>query len=109
MVTANPTGWEGDSRTWEALSSGAMIMVDHMRTPIVHPLIDGVHVVLYDPTNRTDLESKLVYYLSRPIEAKHIGLQGYVHALRYHRTINRADYLFSVVDQAEGERRRRRR
>ena len=28
-------------------------MVDHMRTPIVHPLIDGVHVVLYDPTNRT--------------------------------------------------------
>jgi hypothetical protein len=42
VVTANPTGWEGDSRTWEALASGALVMVDTLACPLPFPLIDKV-------------------------------------------------------------------
>ena len=41
VVTCNPTGWEGDYRTWEALTSGALILVDKMITPLINPLITG--------------------------------------------------------------------
>ena len=37
VVTCNPTGWEGDFRLFEALSSGALVMVDRMGTPYHHP------------------------------------------------------------------------
>jgi len=97
VVTCNPAGWEGDSRTWEALASGALVMVDRLRTPTLHPLIDGVHVAFYDPTNQTDFNTKLKFYLDHPDIARRIGEQGYVYALRYHRTVSRADYLLAVV------------
>jgi len=97
VVTANPTGWEGDSRTWEALASGALVMVDHLECPLPHPLIDGVHVVYYDPMDKDAFLKTLKHYLDRPDEARRIGLQGYVHALQHHRTVNRADYLLHAA------------
>lgn len=97
VVSANPANWEGDSRTWEALATGALVLLDRMHTPVPHPLVDGVHAVFYDGTNKTDLLSKLRHYLDRPSLARRIGLQGYVHGLRYHRSVNRADYMLGVL------------
>eukprot|EP00615_Pteridomonas_danica_P000678 CAMPEP_0114335828 /NCGR_PEP_ID=MMETSP0101-20121206/5309_1 /TAXON_ID=38822 ORGANISM="Pteridomonas danica, Strain PT" /NCGR_SAMPLE_ID=MMETSP0101 /ASSEMBLY_ACC=CAM_ASM_000211 /LENGTH=557 /DNA_ID=CAMNT_0001467565 /DNA_START=442 /DNA_END=2116 /DNA_ORIENTATION=- len=97
VVTANPTGWEGDSRTWEALASGAMVMVDKLETPLPHPLLDKVHVVYYDSSDKEAFLTTLKYYLDHPDEAKIIGINGHAHAVKYHMTVNRADYLLNVV------------
>lgn len=97
VVTANPTGWEGDSRTWEALASGALVMVDTLACPLPFPLIDKVHVVYYDPTDEAGFLRLLKHYLDRPDEAKRIGLAGHAHAIQHHRTVNRADYVLNVA------------
>ena len=97
VVTSNPTGWEGDSRTWEALASGALVMVDTLACPLPYPLLDKVHVVYYDPTDKEGFLKLLKYYLDRPDEARRIGLAGHAHASRHHRTVNRADYLLNVA------------
>jgi len=97
VVTSNPTGWEGDSRTWEALASGALVMVDTLACPLPYPLLDKVHVVYYDPTDKEGFLKLLKHYLDRPDEARRIGLAGHVHASRHHRTVNRADYLLNVA------------
>ena len=88
VVTCNPTGWEGDFRLFEALSSGALVMVDRMGTPYHHPLIDGEHVVYYDHTNKTDLLDKLTHALNRPHWARKVGVKGYAHVLRHHRAVS---------------------
>ena len=88
VVTCNPTGWEGDFRLFEALSSGALVMVDRMGTPYHHPLIDGEHVVFYDHTNKTDLLAKLDHALSHPHWARKVGVKGYAHVLRHHRAVS---------------------
>jgi spore maturation protein CgeB len=87
VVTANPTGWEGDSRTWEALASGAMVMVDKLETPLPHPLLDKVHVVYFDSSDKEGFLKLLKYYLDHPDEAKVIGINGHAHAVKYHRTV----------------------
>ena len=48
VVTCNPSHWEGDFRTFEALASGALVFVDEMYTPHPRPFVDGEHVVVYD-------------------------------------------------------------
>jgi hypothetical protein len=79
VLTANPSEWEGDWRLWEALASGALVLVDRMITvtrmgtapqwaqlrqsvlqqrweeqapPMSHPLVHGTHVLVYDSTDR---------------------------------------------------------
>ncbi|KAH8059251.1 glycosyl transferase [Aureococcus anophagefferens] len=44
-VTCNPSHWEGDFRTFEALASGALIFVDEMYVPHPRPFVDGEHAV----------------------------------------------------------------
>jgi hypothetical protein len=61
VVTINPPNWEGDFRLWEALSSGALVFVDHMAIPQQYPLVGGEHVVFFDNHNRSDLWAKLVH------------------------------------------------
>ena len=59
VVTCNPSFWDGDFRTWEAMASGALVFVDQMHVPVAYPLLDGVHVVLYD-NHDGDLPGKLL-------------------------------------------------
>ena len=93
VVTCNPSFWDGDFRTWEAMASGALVFVDQMHVPVAHPLVDGVHLIIYDNHDEGTFRAKLRYYLERPLEAQKIALRGYLHALRYHRTISRMDYI----------------
>merc|ERR1712142_890103 len=59
IVTANPMKWEGDSRLYEALASGALVFVDAMYTPLEHPLIHDEHVVFFDTSNNDGAKRKL--------------------------------------------------
>lgn len=97
VVTCNPTGWEGDFRLFEALSSGALVMVDRMGTPYHHPLIDGEHIVYYDHTNKTDVLEKLHHCLTHPHWARKVGVKGYAHVLRHHRAVSMVDYILRTA------------
>jgi hypothetical protein len=100
VVTVNPTSWEGDFRLWEAMSSGALVFVDYMSIPEQFPLVGGGHVVFYNNSNRADLWGKLDYYRAHPLESRRIAVNGYLHAMKHHRTVNLADYVLRTAHKA---------
>eukprot|EP00605_Chrysophyceae_sp_TOSAG23-4_P002245 GSChrysophyteH1.ASY1.ANO1.2489.1 assembled CDS len=93
IVTVNPANWEGDFRLWESLATGALIFVDPIFVPHPYTMIDGVHCIFFHNSNRTELFEKLDYYREHTEEARKIAIQGYLHALKYHRTVNLMDYV----------------
>lgn len=93
IVTVNPANWEGDFRLWESFATGALVMVDPLFVPHSYPLIDGVHVVFFSNQNKTDLFTKLDYYRNNPLKAREIAIEGYLHTMKYHRTVNLVDYV----------------
>jgi len=93
IVTVNPANWEGDFRLWESMGTGALVFVDPIFVPHSYPLVDGVHVVYFSNENKTDLFSKLDYYRSHPEEGSKIAQNGYLHAMKHHRTVNLIDYV----------------
>ncbi|KAJ8610357.1 hypothetical protein CTAYLR_003899 [Chrysophaeum taylorii] len=93
VVTCNPSHWEGDFRTFEALASGALVFVDEMYVPHPHPFVHEKHLIVYDNSDPDDFERKLLYYLERPREARSIAINGLRHALKYHRAVSRMDYI----------------
>lgn len=109
VVTANPADWEGDFRLWEALASGALVLVDELSTPMPYPLVHGENVVYYTTQNKSDFLEKLDYYLNHEEERKKIAQRGYMHALRYHRTVNTVDYILrsahvKLLQQTQADR-----
>ena len=98
VVNAEPCHGEIGQRIWETLASGALLLTDRWASPLEPPLINGTHLVFYDPTNPEDLRSKLLHYLHHPEEARRIAVDGYRFALQHHRAVNRADYILSVLD-----------
>lgn len=70
--------------------AGALVFVDEMVAPMAFPLVDGVHVVYYDPMDRDAFRAKLRHYLDRPVEARRIGFAGHAYALQHHRTVRLA-------------------
>ena len=93
IVTVNPSEWEGDFRLWESMATGALVFVDPIFTPHPYPLIDGEHLVLFSNSNKTDLWQKLDYYRQHPDEARRIAINGYLHCMKYHRTVSMIDYV----------------
>lgn len=99
VVTCNPDPWEEDHRTWEAFASGAMVFIDRMFTPMIHPLIDGKHCIFYDISGPglELLKEKVRHYLDNPSEAAVIAKEGHKFAMKYHRTTNRIDEILDRI------------
>lgn len=97
LVTCNPSRWEGDSRTWEGLANGCLVFVDRMATPLLCPLEDEKHVVLYDLNKLNILEDKIKYYLNHGEEAERIANEGYDYAMKYHKTVDRIKYILDKI------------
>lgn len=93
IVTVNPANWEGDFRLWESFATGALVMVDPLFVPHPYPLIDGVNVVYFNNQDKNELWEKLDYYRANPDEARKIAINGYFHAMKFHRTVNMVDYI----------------
>jgi len=92
VVTANPGGYDGDHRLWESFASGALVLTDRLHVPLGPAApVPGVHFVLYDTHNRTDLEAKVLHYLAAPAEAARIADAGRELALAAHRMVDRVD------------------
>lgn len=99
VVTCNPSKWEGDHRTWEAFANGALVFVDKMFTPLVHPLIDGEHCIFFDlsDTGLRMLRELIYYYIKHTEEASRIARAGHEFTMKYHRTSNRIDEILEVI------------
>lgn len=97
IVTANPSGWEGDFRLMEAMSSGAMVMVDAMRVPRPFPLKHEHHVVYYNNRNKTEFFRLLDKYRNDIHARNRVAKNGYLHALKYHRAISFIDFVFRTL------------
>lgn len=95
VVTCNPDHSEGDYRTWEALSTGALVFVDKMITPVLHPLIHEKHVIFYEKNDLRDLNNKLHYYLENNEIRETIAKKGNAFALKYHKSSDRIDEILS--------------
>uniref|UniRef100_A0A7S3NK26 Spore protein YkvP/CgeB glycosyl transferase-like domain-containing protein n=1 Tax=Aureoumbra lagunensis TaxID=44058 RepID=A0A7S3NK26_9STRA len=97
VVTTQPGEWDGDYRSMEAFSSGALVFADVALThaPSPYPFVPGSHYIQFDPIqgNRNDFLQKLRYYLDRPQLAERIAANGFEHALKYHRSISRLDWI----------------
>lgn len=97
VVTANPSGWTGDFRTYEALATGALVFVDEIHTPTPYPLRDGEHLVIYSTHDHAGFLRKLRFYLAHPAEAARIAANGLAFVLRHHRTVSRVDFVLRSV------------
>lgn len=99
VVTCNPEFWEGDYRLFEALSSGALIIVDKMITPVKNPFIDGEHLIYYDRDNLSDLHEKIIYYLEHDDIRKSIARKGYDFVRKYHKSSNKIDEIMEELEK----------
>jgi len=99
VVTCNPTKWEGDHRTWEAFASGALVFVDKIYTPMLHPLINGKHCIFYKMSYQglRTLRKKILYFLKETNHAEDIAKAGHEFTMKYHRTSNRIDEILEVI------------
>jgi hypothetical protein len=99
IVTVNPANWEGDFRLWEALASGALVFVDPLFVPHPHPLLHEEHVIYFSNHNQADLIAKLDYYLQHSDEANRIARNGYLHSMKFHRTVSMMDYVLRTAHE----------
>jgi len=99
VVTCNPTRWEGDHRTWEAFANGALVFVDRIYSPMVHPLIDGKHCIFYEmsPSGLEELRKRILYFLKETNHADDIARVGHEFTMKYHRASNRIDEILDVI------------
>ena len=98
----------------EALGSGALVFVDRMFSPMPHPPRHRHHIIVYDPDDQAGFLRLLRYYTTDPTglrEAADIAFRGFVHALRFHRTLSRIDFMLTSFKRlgvsSEEERQRR--
>lgn len=90
---------------WNGMGCGCHVMydvndlhdADHMYAPRPHPLLDGKHVVYYDNDNKTDLFVKLDYYRQNMKKARVVAINGYLHAMKHHRSACLVDYVMRSV------------
>jgi hypothetical protein len=93
IVLAQRDRWEGHSRLYETLLSGALVMSDP-QTYWPYGTIDGENIVVYH--SWVDLELKILYYLDPKNEEERmrIGQRGRETALTYHRSWQQSERLF---------------
>jgi hypothetical protein len=79
------------------MCTGALVFVDPVFVPHPFPIQDKVHVIFFSNNDREDLFRKLDYYRANPLEARKIAVRGYLHAMKYHRTVNMIDYILRTA------------
>lgn len=102
LFTAFPDRWDGDMRTWEAMSSGALCFLDRTYIPSPNYFEHGRHCFIYDATDTASVRDavQLAHTYLQPdkqSEREAIAERGRQHALRFHRSTNRIDYLFDKL------------
>ncbi|MEW6441349.1 MAG: glycosyltransferase [bacterium] len=102
VFNAFPEGWDGDSRTWEAMSSGALCFLDVSGIPTPRYFEDGVHCFFYDAADERSIrdavrKAREMLAPSRREERERIAARGVRHALSFHRSVHRVDQVLQAV------------
>ncbi len=99
VVTCNPSSWEGDHRTWEAFASGALVFVDKMYLPMIHPLVNYLHCIFYELSDKglKNLQEEILYFMKHHKEAEFIARTGHEFTMKYHRASNRIDEILDAI------------
>jgi hypothetical protein len=101
IFTAYPDGHDGDSRTWEAMTSGALVFMDKTHIPTPNMFEDKKHCIYYDATDDKSIKNAILqaeYYLKHDKERCQIAENGREHAMKYHRSKNRLEYVLDSID-----------
>lgn len=101
VFTAYPDNWDGDSRTWEAFASGALVFMDATSIPSPYPLLDQEHCFVYDARSSDSIREAIALakeLLRDENRRSEIARKGYEHALSWHRPINRIDLILSWLN-----------
>ena len=56
------------------------------------------HLIMYEPTNQTEFDNLLEYYVMNEAEAEAIGRSGYEHTLAHHMTTDRVSYILDNIE-----------
>lgn len=87
VMTAYPANWDGDSRTWEAFSSGGLVIMDKTFIPHPYPYIDKVHTICYDARKEKSIRQTIGNIKELLIDDSlrtEIAEAGYNHTRKYH-------------------------
>jgi hypothetical protein len=84
-----------NARFYEAVANGACVMHQKPNILTPDPFVDGEHCIEF--SDEEEFCSKLQYYLDHMNEARMIGKVGQRHALQYHTSKARAEYIFEVI------------
>lgn len=102
LFSAFPEEWDGDSRTWEAMSSKALCFLDKTYFSTEHYFEHGKHCFFYDASDKASIRDAICLakeYLKpeRKAERESIAEEGFKHAICYHRSVNRIDYMLRSI------------
>ena len=92
VFTARPDCWDGDSRTWEAFASGAMVFIDRSFIPDAYPFMHERDCFVFNAHSRQSIRNAVdaaVYYLAHESERSQIARRGYRFALAHHKPQDR--------------------
>lgn len=95
--TCGPDHAGGDSRLWEALGSGAMVVTDDGAKK--YGLVDGYHCQMYNLDNIDKVIGQVEWLLANDWEEiSKIGLAGRDFALSYHSPISRIQRVLDAIN-----------
>lgn len=98
VFTAFPEMWDGDMRTWEAMSSGALCFIDTTYIPSPNYFESGEHCFIYNADDKDSILNAIEIAKGHIDNYKEIGKRGQEHALRYHRGISRVNYMLERIN-----------
>jgi len=102
IFTAVPSIYDGDNRTWEAMTSGAVVVMDVNHFPIDAPK-NNRHVIMYNAGNKKSIRRAIRIVkglLEVPETIKTIGKNGLEWTQTYHMPVNRVQYLLKQLELA---------
>ena len=92
----------GDHRTWEQFASGALVVTDRIAVPSPHLPEPGIHYIKFDVDNPDSTIKVVKELLKDHTERKKIAQAGLEHAIKYHSSNARVDYVMqNVLKQIE--------
>ncbi len=103
VFTAYPDNWDGDSRTWEAFSSGALVFKDISTIPSQEPFLTGKHCFDFDARKPESIREAITiakYFLENEDVRVRIANEGYNYAITNHRPEQRISRILTWIESS---------
>lgn len=88
-------GGDCNARRWEILASKSCLFSEQYNIVIPRDFTNEENIVNYKTLD--EFKEKILYYIENKREAIKIGELGYDHAMKYHTSKKRIEYLFNIM------------